>query len=216
MSEIKLSDNYRDLSVETGTDSGFQFEFYCEICGEAWRSDFDPYGGARATGWLRQANSLFGGALGGAADAADTVAQTGWRTAHDKALVEAIEEAKVHFHRCPRCTSYVCDKDWSEEAGLCRRCAPNAELEVEAAYASGKVYAVGEKAALKGIQDGKKMDVNERTQVTCPTCGATTGGAKFCPECGEKLAQHAYCTQCGAELPAGAKFCGECGTKQGE
>ena len=46
MSEIQFSDNYNDLS----TDTGFQFEFYCEHCHEAWRSPFDRYAAGTAEG----------------------------------------------------------------------------------------------------------------------------------------------------------------------
>ena len=83
---------------------------------------------------------------------------------------------------------YVCDQCWNTEAGLCRECAPSAEVEAEAAFAAGKVQAVGEKAALEGIHEGKHMDVKTRRQLVCPACGAETQGAKFCPECGAKLA----------------------------
>jgi len=52
--------------------------------------------------------------------------------------------------------------------------------------------------------------------LTCPKCGADSGGAKFCPECGTKIeaAQpvSTLCPQCGKET-GGAKFCPECGTK---
>ncbi len=85
-------------------------------------------------------------------------------------------------------------------ASLCLQCAPSAEVEVEAACASGKVYAVGEKAANAGIVDGKHLDAKTRRQLVCPKCGAETEGAKFCPECSETLAD-------------GAKFCGDCGAK---
>jgi hypothetical protein len=86
-------------------------------------------------------------------------------------------------------------------------------VEVEGAYASGKVYAAGEKAANARIVDGKHMDVKARRQLVCPKCGAETSGAKFCPECGEKLAAEAHCTECGAKLADGPKFCADCGTK---
>ena len=32
--------------------AGFQFEFYCEICGDTWRTDFKPYRKGQITGWL--------------------------------------------------------------------------------------------------------------------------------------------------------------------
>ena len=47
MSEIKFSKNFSDHSVHSGTDAGFQFEFYCERCNDAWRSEFSPFRGGK-------------------------------------------------------------------------------------------------------------------------------------------------------------------------
>lgn len=214
MGEIKYSNNYGDLSQETGARSGFQFEFYCERCGDTWRSEFVPYRAGQAAEWLGRASGLLGGVLGSAAEAASGVSEATYGVQHDKEFQKAIEQMADNFHRCPRCANYYCDKCWNSEAGLCLTCAPSAEVEVEAAYASGKVYAAGEKAANAGIVDGKKMDVTTRHQLVCPQCGAANDGGKFCPECGAQLGKKAFCTQCGEELAAGAKFCGECGAKQ--
>jgi membrane protease subunit (stomatin/prohibitin family) len=213
MAELKFSGNYSDLCEEYGTGAGFQFEFSCARCGDTWRSEFVPYASGQASEWLGRASGLFGGVLGGAADAVGGVSEGAFGVERDKQFAKAIANAEEHFHRCPRCTTQVCDVCWNSEAGLCLACAPSAEVEIEAAYASGKVYAVGEKAANAGIVDGKHMDVKTRTQLVCPKCEAETGGAKFCPQCGEKLAQKAFCTGCGAAIADGAKFCGECGAQ---
>lgn len=214
MGEIKFSNNYSDLSQENGARAGFQFEFMCERCGDTWRSSFVPYTAGQAAEWAGRAAGLFGGFLGGAADTVQGMSEASYGVAHDKEFQKAIDEMAEHFHRCPRCANYFCDKCWNEEAGLCLGCAPSAEVEIEAAYASGKVYAVGEKAANAGIYDGKQMDVKTRQQLVCPSCGAANNGAKFCPECGEALSKKAFCTECGVELKPGAKFCGECGASQ--
>jgi hypothetical protein len=222
MAEISFSKNYCDLSQETGARAGFQFEFYCERCNDTWRSNFSPFVTNQAADWLGRAGGLLGnvlgdagGALANAGDAIGGVGEARWGAEHDKAFVKAIEEAKANFHRCPQCVAYVCTRCWNEEAGLCRNCAPSAEVAAEAAFAAGKVQAVGEKAALEGIHEGKHMDVKTRRQLVCPDCGAETGGAKFCPECGKKMAANKYCTECGAALPSPtAKFCGECGGAQ--
>jgi membrane protease subunit (stomatin/prohibitin family) len=216
MAELKFSNNYSDLCEETGTSAGFQFEFSCARCGDTWRTDFVPYASGQAAEWIGRASGALGGVFGGVADAVSGVSEGAFGVQRDKEFAKAIEAAEQHFHRCPRCTTHVCDTCWNSEAGLCMVCAPSAEVEIEAAYASGKVYAVGEKAANAGIVDGKHMDVKTRTQLVCPKCAAETNGAKFCPECGEKLAQQAFCTECGAEIADGAKFCGGCGAKKPE
>jgi membrane protease subunit (stomatin/prohibitin family) len=212
--EFKFSDNYTDLSEETGAHAGFQFEFRCERCGDAWRSEFVPFETGQAAEWVGKAAGVFGGILGTVSDVAEGVSDKAYGEAHDKAFQDAVAAATVHFHRCPKCLQYVCDACWNTEAGLCYDDAPSAEVEIEAAFAQGRVQAAGEKAALHGIHEGKHMDVKERSQLVCPTCGAETRGAKFCPECGAKLAQKRFCTECGGAMPTEAKFCPECGAKQ--
>ena len=36
MSEIKFSRNFKALSINSGPNTGFEFELYCERCGDAW------------------------------------------------------------------------------------------------------------------------------------------------------------------------------------
>ncbi len=221
MSEVQFADNCRDLSEESGTAAGFQFEFFCERCNVTWQSEFVPFRSGQAAEWMNKASGFLSGVLGGvgeaigsAGEAVSGVGEATFGTERDKAFRAAVEQAKANFHRCPRCTNYVCDSCWNGEAGLCRECAPSAEVEAEAAFASGKTQAAGEKAALEGIHEGKHMDVKTRRQLVCPDCGAETQGAKFCPECGSKLAQKSFCAECGSAVLPEAKFCPECGTKR--
>jgi hypothetical protein len=216
MAEIKFSDNYSDLSKQSGVNAGFQFEFYCERCNDTWRADFVPFRSGQASGWLGKAAGLFGGALGGASEALEGLAQSGWGKAHDEAFKAAIEQAKKHFHRCARCFQYVCDTCWNRDKGLCLNCAPSAEVEVEAARAEGEVSAAREEAISEGARRGKGLDVKRDRQLTCAQCGAETRGAKFCPECGAQLAVKGRCPACSAEVSPTAKFCPECGKKIGK
>ena len=213
MKDLKFSDNYNDLCEQSGVNAGFQFEFFCERCNDTWRTEFVSYRSGQASGWLGKAGSMFGGLLGGAEEALEGLAESGWGKARDEAFRSAIEQAKGHFHRCARCFQYVCDTCWNRDKGLCLNCAPDAEVEIEAARAEGEVHAAGEKAALEGIRQGKQKDVKRDRQLICPKCGAETKGAKFCPECGTQLAVKVRCPGCSAEIYAGAKFCPECGKK---
>jgi hypothetical protein len=215
MSEIKFSKNFSDHSITTGANSGFQFEFYCERCGDAWRTDFVPYRGGQATSWLGKAAGIFGGVLGNVERAAEGLAQAGYGGAHDHAFAAAVEHAKDHFHRCARCMEYACDTCWNSAKGLCRKCAPDAEVEIDAARAEGEVQAVREKASADGKKRGELIDVTRERQLVCPKCNAETHGAKFCPECGVKLAAPSNCPKCSIEIPPGVKFCPECGNKVG-
>jgi rRNA maturation endonuclease Nob1 len=213
MAEIQFSDNYQDLCVRSGVNAGFQFEFFCERCRDAFRSEFVAYRSARASTWLHKASGMFGGMLGSVGEAAEGVAEAGYGKARDEAFRAAIESAKKHFHRCARCSNYFCDRCWNSQKGLCLQCAPNAELEVEAARAEGEVNAVREAATAEGMKRGAKIDVKRDRQLVCPKCGAETKGAKFCPDCGEKLARKVTCPGCKADLDQGLKFCPECGQK---
>ena len=215
MSEIKFSKNFSDQSVRSGANAGFQFEFYCERCGDKWLSEFVPFRGGQASSWLGRAAGMFGGVLGKATSAAEGLAQAGYGSAHDEAFAHSLELAGKHFHRCARCLSYNCDTCWNNNKGLCRRCAPDAEVEIDAARAEGEVQAVHERAATEGRKRGEQMDVTRERQLVCPQCGVETHGAKFCPQCGVKLSTKSNCPKCSAEISPGAKFCPECGEKLG-
>ena len=213
MSEIKFSKNFKDLSISSGLNAGFQFEFYCERCTDAWRGEFVPYRSGQASSWLHKASELASGVLGRVGEAAEGVAQAGYGKAHDGAFAAAVEQAKQHFHRCARCMNYVCDTCWNRNKGLCLHCAPDAEVEIDAARAEGEVQAARESALAEGVERGKQLDVKSDRQLVCPHCAAETHGAKFCPECGAKLAVMSQCPKCSAEISPGVKFCPECGAK---
>ena len=215
MGELKFSDNYNDLCEKSGVNAGFQFEFFCERCNDTWRSEFASYRSGQASGWLGKAGGLLGGVLGEAGEALEGLAESRWGKARDEAFRAAIQQATNHFHRCARCSQYVCDTCWNGEKGLCLNCAPSAEVEIEAARAQGEVYAAGEKASLEGIRRGKQMDVKRERQLVCPQCGAQAKGARFCPECGAQLAVNIRCPGCSQEVSPGTKFCPECGKKLG-
>ena len=84
-----------DISDRTG----FQFEFFCEGCGDAWRTEYNRYLVGTANSFLDSVSSLVGGLLGGARSVADQVSDAGYRSAHDRAFAEALEAAKLHFRR---------------------------------------------------------------------------------------------------------------------
>lgn len=198
------------MSIQQGAGCGFQFEFYCDRCRDAWRSDFEPYRTGQASSWLDKASSVFGGMLRTFDAAAQTLTQAGYNSAHSDAFKVAVERSDQHFHRCPKCLQHVCQTCWDVEKGLCLTCAPSLAVETQVAKATGQVKTAVEKANAIGEKQGAEVQVADEAQLVCPKCKAETHGAKFCPECGEKLIQHAKCA-CGANLPAGVKFCPECG-----
>lgn len=206
MSEIQFSDNYNDLS----TDSGFQFEFYCEHCHEAWRSPFDRYAAGTAESVLGAAEGLFGGFFGTARNAVSSLRGAGWSKAKDEALRKAVEQAKDHFHRCPRCANHYCDNCWNEDEGVCIVCVPRLDAELSAIRREAKINRAREEAYARATVS--QEDLTDRV-VSCRDCGAPVGRAKFCPECGTPVSLTRSCGSCSAEIPTSAKFCPECGAK---
>lgn len=211
MDDIKFSDNFSDLSRESGVNAGFQFEFYCERCSDRWRTPFVSYRSGQATSWMEKATRAVGGLIGTVGDAVGDMAQAGWRKARDDAFRQAVESAKEHFHRCARCYQYVCDKCWNPGAGLCQNCSPSVEAEVESAKVWGAIKSATEKAIQEGARLAEKIDIRAKRQLTCPKCGQAAGGGKFCANCGAKLATDLECPSCKATVAVGAKFCPECG-----
>lgn len=213
--ELSFSNNFNDLCQQQGTGAGFQFEFYCEVCRDTWRSPFVPYRSAQAAGWLQRfggmASSLLGSAGNVLDDAADGYARAGWGTARDDAFKQSIANAKDHFNRCAKCHDYACDRCFSTEAGLCVRCAPDLASEVSAARQEGLLQQARENARLVGVANASKVDVATPKQLVCPECATETHGAKFCPHCGHGLNAAVSCKGCSATLPAGSRFCPECG-----
>lgn len=213
MAKIEFTQNYSDLS----TDTGFQFEFNCDRCGTGIRTDFQAFALGTVSSALDTASSLFGGVFGQAADVGERVRSAGWEKAHDDAFVRAMKELKPDFVQCPRCSSWVCRKScWNNGKGLCKECAPDLGVEMAAAQASRTTEEVWahSKMAEEDREMLKEKSWREGVRATCPKCNAPlAANAKFCPECGAKIKAEAHCTQCGAKLKAGAKFCADCGAK---
>lgn len=206
MSEIRFSDNHRDLS----TQSGFQFEFYCERCGESWRAPFDRYAAGTLEGVLGAASNLFGGVFGSARNAVSEFSSGGYSQAKDAALVRASEQARAHFHRCPRCSQNLCNDCWNPDEGTCISCVPRLEAEVASINREAKIN----KARETAYATATVTDADMQTRVVgCPSCGAAVGQAKFCPECGTAVSLTRACAGCAAQIPRSAKFCPECGAR---
>ena len=212
---VPFTNNYRDVS----TQEGYQFEFFCERCGNGYSSTFKH----SVTGFGGRMATIGGGLLGGGVG--NRLEDAGWAatwmrggdrsTTRDKNLAAAVEEVKEYFTQCHRCGQWVCKSIcWNAERGLCVQCAPKLDQEVAAMQASAQVDQLNTKIQ----QEDFTQSVNYRDQGTaiCPKCGAETGGGKFCASCGAPLAAapettKKFCANCGTELK-GSKFCPECGT----
>ena len=176
---------FRDLSSgSSDLGAGFQFEFYCERCGETWASPFRPYRAGQLSGWLQRLG-MFSSNLWTASRASSSIADARSRGAREAAYRDAVAEAERRFHYCGRCDKQVCDNCWDARAGACTACAAPAA----ATAASGAAR-----------------------EIACPNCQAPTQGGRFCAECGFDLAStHKSCPSCGVTVPRQSRFCPDCG-----
>lgn len=212
--------NYNDLS----TEAGFQFEFFCDCCGNGFKSTFvesKTYGQKKASDKIGRVTSSIGGILGGKASELGWALERGsnfvsdhfgtespeWRREHEAAFDAAQREVAAHFRKCPACNKWVCVDCWNEDESLCTECAPREASYVAAARNRAMRRNIDEMADEATVWKGSL-----ETKVTvCPSCGQPAGDGKFCNHCGASLAKKC-CPKCGAEIAPGAKFCGECGS----
>jgi hypothetical protein len=207
-------------------DKGFQWKFHCDLCGSGFDTTFIPsksQASSRRFGFLSSGLSAVGtaiggnasGGIGGLSQGAGAASQfrgmsAEWHKEHDNAFLQAVNEAKVHFQRCPKCKKYVCPDDWNTEAGLCTTDAPSLTAELQATKAQVRVEQM--QTAVKGqkLYDG---DMTDRSTL-CTACGKPSGTGKFCQNCGQPLGFR-VCPKCQHQNPPTVNFCGECGTKLG-
>ena len=212
--------NYNDYSSE----AGFQFEFYCDQCGNGYKSSFkesSTYSTRKKGDALSRGAGLLGGFIGGVAGEIGHVVENGigqfsgnidtgnpqWHREHESAFNAAQSEAAQHFRKCPGCSSWVCTDCWNAAEGLCTNCAPR-----EAAY-----VAQARNQAMRNNIDAAVENANvwhgrlEVQTTTCPGCGRPVEGGAFCNYCGTPLAQD-KCPQCGNPVSPGSAFCNRCGS----
>lgn len=205
---IQFTRNHQDHS----TDKGYQFEFFCDRCGNGFMTAFQASAIGLAASALRTAGSLFGGLLGSAGSSAYEMERAVQGPAHDRAFQQAVEEAKPHFRQCVKCSHWVClTTCWNDKRGLCYDCAPNIETEIAAAQAQFTVEQMRDKVREQDLT--KDLNLTAEAAALCPSCGARAQGAKFCPECGKPIRAKSECGRCGTHVDAGVKFCPECGNK---
>jgi membrane protease subunit (stomatin/prohibitin family) len=208
MPTVEFTGNYEDLS----TDRGYQFKFYCEKCGNGYMSTFKSSKMGMAASAAQVAGSLFGGLFGKAADTAYEIQRAVGGPAHDAALREAVAEIRPMFKQCTRCGQYVCQPIcFNGKAQLCEGCAPDMDEEIAAAQAEAAREQAFEKA--RSVNWMKDRDLGTVRGVSCTSCGAKVGTAKFCPECGTPTSAKRRCGDCGHEVEGSPKFCPECGSK---
>ena len=190
--------NYRDISTPLGdVGAGFQFEFFCESCGDTWKTPFKPYRAGQASGVFRRFGYLFnefakisviseyiyrlGRAGGTSIEVTGAKAKTG-------ALEEAQTMAAQRYEKCSNCRTMVCANCYDEATQRCLKC---------------------DRAEGMGSQSGTSASASS---TVCPNCQTPSQGGRFCHECGFDMAStHKSCPSCSATMSRQARFCTDCG-----
>lgn len=216
MGSTAFTRNYTDRS----NDTGYQFEFHCDKCGNGHRSTFHASKLGVGSKLAKGLGSLFGGgsALWAAGQAGEYMKDGLRGQAWDKAFQEAIEEIRPKFHQCTRCGHWVCPEVcWNGQRQLCESCAPDLAEEAAAQQAQIAAQQVGEK--LRKVDQIAGFDPTAEMVSSCPSCKSQLqAGARFCPGCGKPVGSgvaKAFCTGCGGQLAPGARFCASCGQAAG-
>ncbi len=101
---------YQDLSSERG----YQFKFFCDHCGQACVTLFEPCQVEMGDGaWFssrKRRRSAFNYPAFGSSE-------------HHRALQKARNQGKDRFHLCGRCSTWVCADCWNSSVKLCKGCA---------------------------------------------------------------------------------------------
>jgi hypothetical protein len=216
MTSIPFTRNHSDHS----NDTGYQFEFHCDKCGNGYRSAFQASALGVGSKIAKGLGSLFGGnSLWAAGNAADHLKDGLRGKAWDDAFQNAIAEIRPKFHQCTRCGSWVCPEVcWNEQRQLCEGCAPN--LAEEAAHHQAHIAADQLAQKMRDVDQVAGIDPTAEMIGQCMHCKSRLQpGAKFCAGCGKPAgtaaAQKQFCSGCGTQLVAGARFCSGCGQQSG-
>jgi hypothetical protein len=187
--------NFRDLSSVRGDAPGFQFEFFCEVSGETWKSPFRPYRRGQIFGMVSKLTYWFND-LHSASRVTEHFAGSGQEKAKQAALAEAQQLAAQRFTQCEKCSKWIINSHLDDRTGRCGPCSGKRG----GGNAFGSAYA-----------DDSADDV-QGSAVLCPNCQTPSQGGRFCHECGFDMASaFKSCPGCGTTLPRQARFCTDCG-----
>ena len=158
MGAIAFTRNYTDHS----NDTGYQFEFHCDKCGNGYRSTFHASALGVGSKIAKGLGSLFGGSLWAAGQAGEYVKDGLRGAAWDKAFQVATEEIRPRFHQCTRCGHWVCPEVcWNEQRQLCESCAP--DLAEEAAANQAQIAAHQAADKMRAVDQVASFDPNAVT-----------------------------------------------------
>ncbi len=192
--------NYRDVGSYGGSNPGFQFEFTCSNCGEAWRSDFKPYRKGQVAGFISTLLMHVHG-VRNVAFATRTASEAGLSGAKKTAFDEAMAQALTMYTACPECRQAACGNCFVAGQRMCKSC-------INRASNSPRGMSGGE----AGAATHRQAIGESASTMSCPNCRAAHAGGRFCAECGFDMAStHKSCPDCGAMALRQARYCNDCG-----
>jgi hypothetical protein len=209
---VPFTNNYTDRS----TEDGYQFEFFCQRCGNGYASTFEK----TVAGFGGRLLSMGGGLLGGSVG--DTVEELGrdagsmqTGTAHEKHFAKAVAQIQPYFGQCHRCGQWVCGNVcWNTQFGLCATCAPRLDQEVAGMQAAAQVNQLNDR--IQQVDWTRGVQYQEQATGLCASCRGESGGGRFCQHCGAPQASapeaRRFCGGCGTQIAPGVMFCTHCGT----
>ena len=103
-----MTKDFTKKFIDNSINKGFQFIFYCDICGKPVESSFIKYSLYKRP-WICRLGRF---------------SKDEWNAEHDIALEFAISKAKAKFNKCSLCKSFVCDDDYNIESDMCCYCSP--------------------------------------------------------------------------------------------
>jgi len=120
--DVLFSQRIRDL----GDNYGFQWDFFCDVCGAARRSPREPWAAPTRTRLLDglTAIALDTVLLAHPDSDPDSFISAARKDARDEAFERAVEAVRLDFVRCPSCLHWVCrERCWRPKADSCAHCA---------------------------------------------------------------------------------------------
>ena len=218
MGAIAFTRNYTDHS----NDTGYQFEFHCDKCGNGYRSSFQASTLGVGSKIAKGLGSLFGGSQLWAAGQAGEYMKDGLRGgAWDKAFQTAVEEIKPKFHQCAPVRPLGLPRGLLERSArtMCNECAPDLAQEAASAQAHIAADQLADEDARR--RSNRRQSIRaRRCSRACPSCHSQLqAGAKFCAGCGKPVGRPGregilYRLRQPARRPA-RKFCSGCGQAAG-
>ena len=100
-----MSAPFTKRTTDHSDRESFSFSFFCDICGEEWRSLTVPF----ESGGLTSIEH-------------EEARQMLWAHEHKNAFEQANLDARMQFNTCPQCGKRVCDGCFNQDSDICKKC----------------------------------------------------------------------------------------------